>query len=297
MQRPPRQRRHLSLGSFCDANHPPPACDTGLECVCGETAGAGRRMFGAPAASESMTCTCQTISSPPPSPPPSPPAIPPSAPPSAPIVPVVFDSYTNGMSGLIPAGGGVLDTTTTQKEDRVAFASQTISAPPFQPGDITGVRFQLSSGVRGAVGFTNNDPTGCASDTWCSSFHQWQSLAESDYPYTASNGDRFGFHFAADPATHGGSMWGMHGDTCGGCGSGHIVWSGSTMWEIRVRSDGKVDFVADGSVFKTSTRSVSSWPLYFGLSLSMATTHAGTDPVTSGAATNIQWICEEGCSL
>ena len=253
---PKRMRRQLAVGAACTAHGP--TCGLGLECACG----AGRRLFGAPAAA---ACTCELAPSPPPPPslPLPPPPLPPPPPPLA--VDVVFDGYSHAMT--IPAGGGALDFNgnTGVTWARVAFASLTISGldSPYKGVRATCQGCASSScsprGTHFALGLISGDPTG---------YTTWTQLGDD------RNAGQYGFH----PS-------GYDGDLC--CGltnmpSYTLTWDSSSVWELRIKSDGYVEYAHNGVVFGTSPAAVSTWPLHFGLAI-----HSGPAP---GTCTNIKWL-------
>ena len=114
-------------------------------------------------------------------------------------------------------------------------------------------------GTHFAIGLIAGDPTG---------YTTWTQLGDDRVA------NQYGFH----PS-------GYAGDLC--CGltnmpSYTLTWDSSSVWELRIKSDGYVDYAHNGVVFGTSPAAISTWPLHFGMSI-----HSGPAP---GTCTNIKWL-------
>ena len=175
---------------------------------------------------------------------------------------MVFDGYTSDVTIL---GPGQFDGKSSGNWARVAFASRSIDG---LSSTLKGIRATCASGTHWALGLTSNAP---------SSYSTWTHLSES---YTSG---AYGFHPTSSGTIHSGPTTGCTPS----CSS--ISWGSTTSFELRVKSNGYIDYVkcetiaSSCAVFATSASSVSVWPLHFGLSVYNTGTFGPT-------CSNLQWL-------
>ena len=157
---------------------------------------------------------------------------------------------------------GQLNGKTNANWARVAFATRTISG---LSSELKGVRATCDVSTHWALALTSNEP---------SSYSTWTHFAES---YTSNT---YGFHPSQGGTVHSGCSNGCSG----------VAWSSTTSFELRLKSDGYVDYAICSSsvggtcsIMATSASAVSVWPLHFGISIYRASVF---DPTCS----NIQWL-------